>query len=91
MTSFFRCWLPKKDYQVWLRCERKLWSENNSTSFWLHFNQKIALVKEIFSNSESNSELSVADVCLVKTGPYIPWTISSSKVQTSALPLEVFT
>ena len=52
MRSFSRCWLPNEDCQVWLRCERKLWSENNSTYLWLYLNQQGALVKEIFRNSE---------------------------------------
>ena len=52
MRSFSRCWLPNEDRQVWLRCEKKLWSENNSTSHWLYLNQQGALVKKIFRNSE---------------------------------------
>ena len=52
MTSFSRCWLPNENRQMWLRCKKKLWSENNSTFHWLYLNQQGALVKEIFRNSE---------------------------------------
>ena len=52
MRSFCRCWLSSVDHQLWLRCERKLWSDNKCTSLCLYLNQEDALVKQIFKNSK---------------------------------------
>ena len=59
MRSFSPCWLPKEDRQVWLRCKRKLWIENNSTSCWLYLNQEGVLVKEIFGHSSQIHQIHV--------------------------------
>ena len=79
MSSFSRCWLPNEDRQVWLRCEKKLWSENNSISHWLYLNQLGALVKEIFSKSEL-LEICMSDAMLIFVSPYFQFCLRAEAV-----------